>query len=419
MHICHVVFSEGWGGAETVVHELSRHLVDKGEKVSIILNNEILEYYNDLEDVQLFSIGPLYDLLALSRCIIYPTASASGKYKRYNSRMLMAIRLYFMELLTYVYYKRSRKQIMRFLSDSHVDIIHSHMVNAALFVSELGDIKIPTVTTPHGEHFFGGNIRVHPLVRPLIQWKARGFKKALTEVNKVVEVSAYMVDEYERRGILLKSKSAVVYNGIPISDIQTSSESTLTLEGGFNLLFPGGAKALKGGDLLIECLPIVKMEIPDIHLYIALDVPKNHMLRKTVKRLGLEDNVTFVGFLPPQEYLRLLKSVDMLVMPSRYEAFAIACLEAMALGKPIVASNIGGIPEVLKNRRNGILVELDPNQIAEAIIYLYRHEDVQREIGQNNLQDVVRFDWRYIIDQYIEIYRRLCEEKTICESPLC
>ena len=57
MNVCLVLISDGWGGAETVVYELARHLRDKGENVSIILNKEILKFYDDLEDVEVFDIG--------------------------------------------------------------------------------------------------------------------------------------------------------------------------------------------------------------------------------------------------------------------------------------------------------------------------------------------------------------------------
>ena len=127
-------------------------------------------------------------------------------------------------------------------------------------------------------------------------------------------------------------------------------------------------------------------------------------LRKMVKELGLEQSVTFVGFLQKEEYRQLLNSVDVLVMPSRDEAFGIVYIEAMALGKPIIAANCSGTPEVVEDWRNGILVELNPNKLAEAILCLYQNEDLRKKISQNNLQDAAKYDWNYIVNQYIDIY---------------
>jgi len=200
-----------------------------------------------------------------------------------------------------------------------------------------------------------------------------------------------------------------IHNGVNVSEIRNAASSALKLKGGFNVLFPGGAKFLKGGDLLLVALAELKEEIPDIHTYVALDVPEGHQLRRMVFELELEQNVTFVGFLPPKEYRRLLASVDLLVLPSRREAFPIALLEAMALGKPIVASRVGGIPEVIKDGRNGILVDLEPRQIAQAILRLYWDEKLRQEMARNNLQDIVQYDWSLITEQYIELYRELLQ----------
>jgi glycosyltransferase involved in cell wall biosynthesis len=129
-----------------------------------------------------------------------------------------------------------------------------------------------------------------------------------------------------------------------------------------------------------------------------------------VNDLDLEQNVTFVGFLQPEKYLETLNSVDALNLPSRIEAFAITVIEAMALGKPVITSNTGGIPEIIKEGRNGILVEPEPDQIARAIIYLYENEGLRKKISQNNREDVINYDWKPIVKQYMAVYRELIEE---------
>jgi glycosyltransferase involved in cell wall biosynthesis len=100
-----------------------------------------------------------------------------------------------------------------------------------------------------------------------------------------------------------------------------------------------------------------------------------------------------------------------LVMPSRDEAFGIVFLEAMALGKPTIASNAGGIPEVVKDGRNGILVKPQPDQIAGAIVRLYRDEGLRTEMSHNNLQDVTKYDWSRIVDDFMSVYREVSVER--------
>ena len=114
-----------------------------------------------------------------------------------------------------------------------------------------------------------------------------------------------------------------------------------------------------------------------------------------------------LGFLPPQNYYQVLSSTDLLVFPSETKAFPMVCLETMALGKPIVATKRGGIPEIVKNMRNGILVNRDPNSIADAVVYLFKNKDLYEKISQSNLKSVRSFDWNNIINEYIELYKTL------------
>lgn len=405
MNICLVLISDGWGGAETVVYELARHIRDKGENVSIILNQEMLKYYADLESVKFFNIGPLYPPKS-----IIPIKERTSQKHNLSHRVLSLLYFYLDELLRYHHYKIVQNKVMQFLSDTHTDVVHAHMAEASFLVYNLEDLKIPTIMTSHGEYMLAGTIPVHLLMSPVIKWKTRKFKKALTKTNKITDVSIYMLNTYGKKlCIPLKDRSVVIPNGVNISDVQDSLGSTLKLKGEFNLLFPGGPKWAKGVDLVVTSLAKVKQQIPDIHLYITRNVPQNHLLRKVVTNLELEQNVTFSGFLPIQKYRSLLNSVDLLVMPSREEAFGIVYLEAMALGKPIVAANTGGIPEVVKDDRNGILVEPEPDQIAEAILQLYKDENMLHQICHNNLLDVAKFDWRLITDQYIELYREIIQ----------
>ncbi len=388
-----------------MVYELARHLRDKGENVSLVLNHEIVKFYNDLENVKLFDVG----------CFYPPDSNIPHIIKNNKKRDLLTqfLRLgyrYLDELLLYQHYQRVKGDLRQFLQENQVDIVNSHIFNAAILVSTLDSLQSSTIITVHGESGLRGVTPEHPLVKPIEKLKARKFKQALAKVDRVIGVCDFIIDAWEKQGVEFKNKPALIYNGINLADIKNSSSLTVDLKGKFNLLFPGGAKWTKGGDLLIAALAKVKPEIPDFHLYIALDVPQSSLLRKMVKKLDLESHVTFSGFLLKGEYQKLLNSVDIFVLPSRSEAFPIAILEAMALGKPIIASRAGGIPEVVQDGRNGVLIEPYSNQIASAIVYLHNNADIRKEISRNNLQDVARFDWNLITDQYIQIYQQVLKE---------
>jgi glycosyltransferase involved in cell wall biosynthesis len=405
MNICLVLISAGgWGGTDTLTYELAKHLRDKGENVSIILNQETFKNYADLEHVKLFDIGSLYP----PKSIISLEGKTSRKHNILH-RFLSSVHLY--PLLRYLYYKSIRNDLIQFLSDNHIDVITPILEEAIPLVSDLVDdlktLEIAGIPILTGEAELRGFLPVPLRGRLFLKWQARRFRKALEKMDKIIGVSTFILNAWEDQGVPLRGKSTVIPCGVDLSEIRGSLASTSKLEGEFNLLFPGGAKFIKGGDLLMKSLPRVKGEIPNIHVYVTLDVPQNHPFRKMVTELELEQNVTFVGLLPAQEYRKLLSSVDMLILPSRGDAAATVYVEAMALGKTIVAGNTGGSPEIVKNGRNGILVESNPDQIAKAILSLYKDEGLRREISQNNLQDVAKFDWGHIVDQYIEVYRQV------------
>lgn len=399
MNICLVIISDGWGGAETVVYELARHLRDKGESVSIILNQEILKFYDNLEGIEIFNIGYAYNHQKLIKSIIFPKLKANG-----GAGLSSFPWPILNELLRPIHFRRIRKEITKFLSDKNVDVINTHLENSDILFSCLNDLKIPWIGNIHGPHLPRLQKKDIRSVLTFKKWKAKMLKNALYEMDKIIFVSDWLSNIFNNI-LMIENKSVVIRNGIKSSNFQKDSLPPLKLKGDFNLLFPGGGKLWKGIDLLIGALHKVKNEIPDIHLYITRKVPQNHLLRKMVKDFGLEENVTFSGLLPLQEYRSLLNSIDVLCMPSKKEAFGIVFLEAMAMGKPIIAANRGGVPEFIVNGRNGILVEPNSDEVADAISYLYENEDLRKEIGRTNLEDVKNFDWSSIINKYIDVYR--------------
>jgi glycosyltransferase involved in cell wall biosynthesis len=409
MNICLAIISDAWAGAETVVYELARHLRDRGENVCILLNQEIFKYYTDLANVRLLNAGPFFRTTGLISACISPRIGTETKDKTPES---FPGSFYLTALLREIYYKRVRHRLAQNLLNNKIDVIHSHLNAGVVLGSNLrNELDIPFIATLHGLSVAGMQRKggMGWLTSPVASWRRGRFRRALEKADRVTAVSNAELDAVETRDIPLKDKSIVIPNGVNVGEIQSSLSSIAALKGEFNLLFPGGAKFVKGGDLVIKALPKVKGQIGGIHLYIAGDVPRNHPLRKMVIAAGLDKHVTFAGFLDIREYRQLLNSVDLLVMPSREEYFGIVFLEAMALGKTVIGGNTGGIPEVIDNGRNGILVKPDPDQVAEAILYLYENDDVRRQMSQNNLHDVARFDWSGIIERYIDLYKVVVE----------
>ena len=399
MNICLVLFAHGWGGAEALTLGLARNLQLKGENVTLVLNDEVSKYYADLEGVELINVGPMTPLPGwtkrpfLYRIVCFP----------------------YVRLSSFFYYRRIQKR-MEFLRDRHFDIINPILEMAAPLVVDLMEKRkiprVPVVSMIVGEPHLRG-IEPTPLrQRVFIRQVANKFKQALRKSDRVIAMSNFMIRAWEDQGVYLRYKTTVIIGGMEVTEMMRYRAPAFKNENGFKLLFPGGAKYIKGGDILIKSIPKVKKEIPDIHVDVALNVPEKSLLRKMVSDLGLEQNVNFVGFLPPREYLTLLSSEDVLTQISRQDAAGGVFIEAMALGKPIIAGNTGGTPEIIKEGRNGVLVEPETEKIADAILYLFKNEDLRKKIGENNIQDARKYDWSSVINQYIDVYQQVVKDFT-------
>jgi len=388
MTICLVLISGGWGGAENMVHNLAEQLNHKGENVIILLNSEVAKYFSNLKNVKIFEMASLYNFKALIISILFSKRKKIAYEPIWNSGPFYLLN----EVFRYVYYKRIHKNVLQILSEEKVDIVLLHLVDSLkLFRGLLEKLSLPVVFTIHGSHV----------------------PKGLMKVDKIICVSEYTRNVLKYSDASLFKKSVVIPNGINISGIRKTSK--ITLKGNFKLLFPGGKKIFKGGDLLIKSLPGIKKEILDVHLYFAGDVPKGHTLRKLARDMKVEHNISFLGFLPAPKYHKVLFSTDLLVLPSKMESFGVVLLEAMALGKPVIATKVGGIPELVKDAQNGIFVERNPESLKNAIVFLYKNKDIYEQISQNNLLDAEAFDWNSIIEKHIELYKtRIARHNKVC-----
>lgn len=397
MNICFVLVSNGWGGGENVAHQIISCMVKKNIKVSLVLNNEMKKYFEDL-DVQMLDLGSLYDSKSLFNMIIEPGKAVITD----ESRPVKLLNM----IMMYIFFYRARDTINQFLSDNKIDIIHSHLEYSDLMsyvVKKSSDKSLKWICTVHGPWFslFYEESKISSLTNIIF---GRFLKNIFKKADEITFVSKYLYDEVDMRfeNVILK-KGVVIHNGIDLSRFKDAG--VLKLKEGFNILFPGGPKLKKGGDILIKAIKRLNSKINDLNLYVALDVPEGHLTRRLVHEYGLKNKVEFLGFLKAADYKALLNSVDILAMPSRMEPFGMVYLEAMALGVPIIASSVGGAPEIIENFKNGILTYPEPDEVADAILKLYDDASLRREISENNLNDIHKFEWDKIVDQYIEIYR--------------
>ena len=190
-------------------------------------------------------------------------------------------------------------------------------------------------------------------------------------------------------------------------DLPRSQPTPLpTREGPPRLLFVGKLEKVKGPDLLLDALAVLQREGRRVSLAIVGGGSLEGELRDKASRLGAH-NISFHGALPHREVPALLEESDIVVVPSRYESFGIVVLEAMAAGRPLVATAVGGIPEIVSSPRNALLVPADPTAIASAIRELIDRPDLRAAMSRANVEDAASYSWEEIAPQYLSVYRNL------------
>jgi len=165
----------------------------------------------------------------------------------------------------------------------------------------------------------------------------------------------------------------------------------------------------KGIDILLKAIKISRKEFNNIKLYIIGDHSENKIkIIKMIKKLNLENEVLILGNISKEELIKYYHNCRALVLPSRFEPFGLVILEAFACSKPVIASRVGGIPEIV-NEKNGILFKAeDANELAKAIIKIMKMDDDEyKNMCNEAYLTAEKFDIERISQMIIELYESL------------
>lgn len=170
----------------------------------------------------------------------------------------------------------------------------------------------------------------------------------------------------------------------------------------------------KGAHVLVEAAPRALSRVPEAKFVIAGMGPELDALRHRVRDLGLSHRVLLPGFLDDDTRDRLYVTADVAVFPSLYEPFGIVALEAMAARTPVVASEVGGLREVVRHGETGITIYPgDPESCAWGIVHTLQHPEWARARVENAYRALLeRFTWDTIAGQTLSVYERVVAERS-------
>jgi len=177
------------------------------------------------------------------------------------------------------------------------------------------------------------------------------------------------------------------------------------------VLYVGRFEYGKGIHILGKAIKKVLQEIPNVYFVLAGGLPyqDTNYVNDIIREYKDNDRVTFLDAQPCHNLLKLYRQANLLVIPSLYETFSYSCIEAMACGLPVIASNVGGLTEIIENGKDGILVpKEDAEKLAEEIISLLTNEEKRTNIGKMARDKAVKqFSLAAISGRVVEVYRSL------------
>ena len=230
--------------------------------------------------------------------------------------------------------------------------------------------------------------------------------RMLNSAQWIVAVSEAILQDVRQLVPDVSSRSSVIYNGLPMPRIEPTPLP-------FNeprILCLGRLIKEKGFDIALDAFGRIIHRFPQARLVIAGDGPARSDLQAQASRLGLKDMVTFIGWVIPEKIPELINTATLVVMPSRWrEPFGLVALQAAQMARPIVATRVGGLPEVVTHRQTGLLAKKEDNKaLAEHMSYLLRYPEKARQMGQAaRKRSLDLFGIERFLSEYDAMYQKL------------
>lgn len=305
--------------------------------------------------------------------------------------------------------KRFSKQMIQFIQSHQIDLIHSTILggfteadwlynvteeaNRGVVILETGLPPWATLTPWH----FG--YQKHKRIK-VITTVCHYIKRSIIEQFKEIDPNKI---EVLYRGVDLSQFNPQLCDGMSLrQEFVLGSRPVLAAIG---LLVPK-----KGFDQLIMAASLLIDDHPDLILLIVGEGPERERLQSLTQLLSIENNVIFTGV--REDIPSLLSAIDLLVHPSFHEGLPNVVMEAMAMGKPIIATNVCGVPEIVVDGDTGVLVNpYRPSEIAGAIHFLFRDAEKYQRMGKSSLERIqTHFDRDQKILEFESLARRIVAE---------
>ncbi|MGH2395796.1 MAG: glycosyltransferase family 4 protein [bacterium] len=299
--------------------------------------------------------------------------------------------------------------LYRLFRRTRPDIVHLHLFKARL----LGGLAARLAGVPLVAETFHGTL-FEEYFSPPIRWVVVVIERLLARsMHAIVAISEQVARELVDLRVATRDKLTVIPLGLDLSRFsEPARPATLRVELSIAEHVPlvgmvGRLVPIKGVSFFIAAAKQIVQQIPNAHFVVIGDGPDRLRLERQVDEAGLRDHVRFLGWRKDLE--RLYPDLDVVVLSSMNEGTPVAIIEAMAAGRPVVASCVGGVPDVIEDGVTGLLVpSKDPAALASAVVWLVTHAEARRRMGKAAREAVLpRFAAERLAADVEAFYRRL------------
>ena len=368
--ICHLVVADGISGAENHLLKLVPNLNRKKYEVHFVVMTPRYQIYEEY----------------LKRCqeVMVIFVPLGGRMNPLN--LVRLIRLF----------KRER-----------YDLLHTHNSRADVYgilAGRMAGVK-RLMASIHGYQRYD---EINPLFK-IRGWILRAFS------DRIITISDALKDLIAENEGIDRKKMDTVYYGLEHLNLEEGGE---TVRGEFHLdpdapllVDVGRLIPVKSHDTLIRALKRIVPSFPNLRLFIIGDGMLKGELKELVRTLELEDHVVFTGY--REDVPRFMKEADLFVFPTLGEGFGLVLLEAMAFKKPIVATRVMSVPEIVEDGKSGLLVSpQNPEELADAILQLLSDKKRAESFGKRGFEILSsKFSVERMIGETERIYDQLLKEK--------
>ncbi len=366
------------GGVENNIFFTAKELVRAG--------NEVHVFTSDQDNDRMLKPEDAYEGIQIHRC---------RQWFRYR---------YYL-----AFYPALLRKILRV---NDFDVIHVHSLGffwhdfCALFYKARHP-KTKLVITPHGPFM---TLRYAPAMTCIKKAGDVLIRHILPHYDRVIAVNPLQEEWLSKTYHVNKRKIACVPNGIPEEagkkQYSTNLAKKLGLKGSIVLSYVGRLNAYKGVAQVLQVLPKILKRRNVLFLIVSSDRENGARMQALVKHLGIEKHVRLLWDCSDREKLQALQCSDIFIMPSQWEAFSIAIVEAMAQGNAIVSTKTEGGMYLIEEFKNGLLFDFgNEKQLEDSLLALLENASLLGKMQEKNIKKARTFYWKNSVRVLAKVYR--------------